>query len=72
VLDDFVDRLLKSSYLDSYSLAAIADFYKQRGDRAKALALYLKDYFVKMGTGFEMYARSTQTELARLRAKRKP
>jgi tetratricopeptide (TPR) repeat protein len=107
VLDDFVGRLLKASYLDSYSLAAVADFYKQRGDRAKALALYLKDYkkdqvtnqflyaslaalyeemgdhgeairiheqlldyFVKMGSGFDMYARSTRTELARLRAER--
>jgi tetratricopeptide (TPR) repeat protein len=107
VLDDFAGRLLKAQYLDSYSLAAVADFYKQRGDRAKALALYLRgyrkdqitnqflytslaalheemgddreairiheqllDYFVKMGSAFDMYAGSTRTELARLRAKR--
>lgn len=107
VLDDFVGRLLKASSLDSYSLAAVADFYKQRGDHAKALAHYRKGYkkdqvtnqflygslaelheamgddreairiheqllayFVKMGPAFDTYARSTRTELARLRAKR--
>lgn len=109
ILDDFVGRLLKASYLDSYSLAAVADFYKQRGDHAKALAHYLKGYrkdqvtnqflyaslaalyeemgdpagairiheqllayFVKMGSAFDMYAKSTRTDLARLRAKRQP
>jgi len=106
VLDAFVGRLLKASYPDLYSLAAVADFYKQRGDHAKALAHYRKgyrqdqvtnqflyaslaalheemgndgeairiheqllDYFVKMGSAFDTYARSTRAELARLRAK---
>ncbi|HWO21214.1 MAG TPA: tetratricopeptide repeat protein [Kofleriaceae bacterium] len=107
VLDDFVAHLLKASYLDSYSLATVADFYKQRGERAKALAHYLKGYkkdqvtnqhlyaslaalheemgddaaairiheqllayYVKQGSAFDTYVKSTRTELARLRAKR--
>jgi tetratricopeptide (TPR) repeat protein len=56
VLDDFVGRLLKASYLDSYSLAAVADFYKQRGDRAKALAHYLKGYKKDQVTNQHLYA----------------
>jgi hypothetical protein len=56
VLDDFVGRLLKASYLDLYSLAAAADFSKQRGDHKRALAHYLKGYKKDQVTNQFLYA----------------
>ncbi|MEO8698746.1 MAG: tetratricopeptide repeat protein [Kofleriaceae bacterium] len=44
VIDDFVARLLKASYLDSYALSAAAELYQKRKLLPKALALYLKGY----------------------------
>lgn len=61
VLDALVGRLLKQSHLDSHSLSSVADFYKQRGERAKALALYLKGYQKDQVTNQFLYA-----ELAKL------
>ncbi len=42
--DDFVSRILKASYVDHYALTAVADFYRQRKEPRKALAIYLKGY----------------------------
>jgi tetratricopeptide (TPR) repeat protein len=44
VLDDFVARLFKASYLDTYALGNVAEFYKKQKALPKALALYLKGY----------------------------
>jgi tetratricopeptide (TPR) repeat protein len=44
VLNEFVTRLSKASYVDSYGIASIGDFYRQRKDLPKALASYLKGY----------------------------
>ena len=107
VLDEFIERLFKQPYLDTYALADVADFYKQRKEAGKALAIYLKGYkkdevtnqflyaslaqlyeetgndaeaihvneqllayFQKMGSAFDMYAKRTREDLARLRAKK--
>jgi tetratricopeptide (TPR) repeat protein len=109
VMSDFVDHLLKASYLDTYALANAADFYKNRKEPKKALAIYLKGYkktevtnqflytslaelyeqqgnlpeairiheqllahYQKLGSSFDSYAKRTNDELVRLRAKQKP
>jgi tetratricopeptide (TPR) repeat protein len=56
VLDAFVARLVASPYLDSYSLAYVADFYARRHDYAKALAFYLKGYDPTQVTNQFLYA----------------
>jgi len=56
VLDDFVGRLLQAPSLDDYALLDIADFYKARGDLAKALASYLKAYKKDQVTNQFLYA----------------
>ncbi len=60
VLDDFVARTLKASYVDHYGLSAIADFYRQRKDLKKALAIYLKGYKTTEVTNQFLYASLAQ------------
>ena len=55
-LGAFVDRLLKEPHLDTYSLADVADFYRARNERPKALALYLKAYKKDQVTNQFLYA----------------
>lgn len=60
VLDEFVNRLLKASYLDTHGLANVADFYKNRKQHAKALAHYLKAYKKDQVTNQFLYASLAQ------------
>ena len=60
VLGEFVDRLLKASYLDQYALSSVAEFYKKRKDYPKALALYLKGYKKDQVTNQFLYASLAQ------------
>ena len=56
VVDEFVARLFKVPYLDTFALANIADFYKVRHEYRKALALYLKGYKADQVTNQFLYA----------------
>ncbi len=104
-IDAFLAFRLKETYVDFYSFNTVADFYRQRKQLAKALAVCLKGYkktevtnqflyeslaqiyeelgkldkaievnqqllahFKKQGSSFDSYLRSTQDNLARLRA----
>jgi tetratricopeptide (TPR) repeat protein len=44
VLAEYVGRLEKAPWLDTYSLAHVAEVYQRRKDYPKALAVYLKGY----------------------------
>lgn len=59
-LDDFVGRALKQSYVDQYALTAVADFYRQRKDPRKALAIYQKGYKKTEVTNQFLYASLAQ------------
>ncbi len=43
-LDDFLAKTLTASYVDTYAISTIGDFYKQRKNFKQALATYLKGY----------------------------
>ncbi|MBA2544799.1 MAG: hypothetical protein H0V17_34460 [Deltaproteobacteria bacterium] len=60
VLDAFVARLFEPSYLDSYALGDVANFYRTRKELPKALALYLKSYKKDQVTNQHLYASLAQ------------
>ena len=65
VLDELVARLLAASYLDTFTLAQVAEYYeRERGESQKALAIYLKGYKKTEVTNQFLYA-----ELAELHDK---
>lgn len=55
VLDEFVARLFKAPYLDTYALTTVAEYY-ERVDPKKALAVYLKAYKKDEVTNQFLYA----------------
>jgi hypothetical protein len=44
LIDTFVARLFREPFPDLYAVAHVAEFCRQRGDRKRALAVYLKGY----------------------------
>ncbi len=60
VIDELVKRLLAQPYVDTYGVADAADFYKQRKEFAKALAIYLKAYKPTEVTNQFLYASLAQ------------
>jgi tetratricopeptide (TPR) repeat protein len=55
VFDEFIARLTKASYLDTYAVAEVGDFYFHRKDYAKALARYSVAYKATEVTNMFLY-----------------